>query len=69
MVVRLMVSAQFAETVKSEEAKELVEDGYAEIAAALVADYDAGEMPMPEVEDFGPAFKKYIKVQTEHCCG
>ena len=55
---------QFEETIKSEESAELVGDGFAEVAAAIVADYDAGEMPMPGTEDFAPAFKKWIKVTT-----
>ncbi len=37
-------------------------DGFAEVAAAIVADFDAGEMPMPGTEDFAPTFKKWIKV-------
>lgn len=41
----------------------MVGDGFAEVVAAIVADYDAGEMPMPGTEDFAPAFKKWIKVQ------
>lgn len=49
--------------VKSEESAELVGDGFSEMVAAIVADYDAGEMPMPGTEDFAPAFKKWIKVQ------
>ena len=48
--------------IKSEESAELVSDGFSEVAAAIVADYDAGEMPMPGAEDFAPAFKKWIKV-------
>lgn len=37
-------------------------DDFAEVAAAIVADYDAGEMPVPGTDDFGPTFKKWIKV-------
>ena len=40
-----------------------MEDGFAEVAAAIVAGYDAGEMPVPGAEDFAPAFKKWIKVR------
>lgn len=50
--------------MKADESAELVGDGFAEVAAAIVADYEAGEMPMPGNEDFAPMFKKWIKVQT-----
>lgn len=56
--------SKFDETVKSEESAELVGDSFAEVAAAIVADYEAGEMPMPGNEDFAPMFKKWIKVTT-----
>ncbi|CAM9410237.1 unnamed protein product, partial [Laminaria digitata] len=49
------------ETIVSEESKELVEDGFAEVAAAIVAGYESGEMPIPASEDFAPTFKKWIK--------
>lgn len=55
-------SPQFDETVNSEASAELVGDGFAEVAAAIVADYEAKEMPMPGNEDFAPMFKKWIKV-------
>lgn len=48
----------------SEESSELVEDGFNEVAAAIVAGYESGEMPMPGTEEFTPAFKKWIKVRT-----
>eukprot|EP00752_Nemacystus_decipiens_P005945 g5369.t1 len=54
---------KFEEVIKSEESAELVGDGFSEVAAAIVADYDAGEMPMPGAEDFAPAFKKWIKAK------
>lgn len=59
-----VLSLQFDETVESEESAELVGDGFSEVVAAIVADYDAGEMPMPGNEDFAPMFKKWIKVLT-----
>ena len=55
---------QFAETIVSEESSELMEDGFAEVAAAIVAGYESGEMPMPGNEDFTSTFKKWIKVRT-----
>lgn len=58
----LVFSLQFEEVILSEESAELVGDGFSEVTAAIVADYDAGEMPMPGTEDFAPAFKKWIKV-------
>ncbi|CAM9199309.1 unnamed protein product [Hapterophycus canaliculatus] len=58
---RDVLKYEFHEVIASEEAAELVSDGFAEVAAAIVTDYDAGEMPMPGTEDFAPAFKKWVK--------
>ncbi|CAB1103538.1 unnamed protein product [Ectocarpus sp. CCAP 1310/34] len=52
---------KFDETISSEESTELVGDGFSEVVAAIVADFDSGEMPKPGAEDFSPAFKKWIK--------
>lgn len=60
-----MCFRQFDEVIASEEAAELVGDGFSEVAAAIVADYEAGEMPMPGAEDFTPAFKKWVKVSKQ----
>lgn len=57
-----ILSPQFDETAKSEASAELVGDRFAEVVAAIVADYEAKEMPMPGNEDFAPMFKKWIKV-------
>lgn len=65
----LVSSLQFEEVIMSEESAELVGDGFSEVAAAIVADYDAGEMPMPGTEEFAPVFKKWIKVQSSPTSG
>ncbi|CAM9597847.1 unnamed protein product [Ectocarpus sp. 13 AM-2016] len=54
---------KFDETISSEESTELVGDGFSEVVAAIVADFDAGEMPKPGAEDFSPTFKKWIKAK------
>eukprot|EP00903_Cladosiphon_okamuranus_P013091 g12211.t1 len=54
---------KFEEVIRSKESAELVGDEFSEVAAAIVADYDAGEMPIPGTEDFAPAFKKWIKAK------
>lgn len=50
------------ETIHSDEAAELAEDGFKEVATAIVNDYDSRAMPLPEAEEFGPEFKKWVKV-------
>lgn len=52
------------ETINSDEAAELAEDGFKEVATAIVNDYDSRVMPLPEAEEFGPEFKKWVKVMV-----
>lgn len=58
----MLSHSQFSETIASEDATGLLEDGFAEVVSTLIADYDSGVMPKPGDEDFISAFKKYIKV-------
>lgn len=62
LLLPCVLSPQFSETVASEESKEILEDGFAEVVSTLVGDYDSGAMPRAQNEDFVPDFKKYIKV-------
>jgi glutamyl-tRNA synthetase len=60
-VVKDVLAYPFEEAVASDEASELVADGFAEVAAAVVAAFDAGSLPRGGGGDFGPQWKTFVK--------
>ncbi|CAM9762453.1 unnamed protein product [Ascophyllum nodosum] len=58
---KTVLSYDFLETVRSDEAAELVEDGLREVVDAIVADFESGVMPLPEADGFEVDFKKWVK--------
>ncbi|KAJ1632273.1 Glutamyl-tRNA Synthetase, chloroplast precursor [Pavlovales sp. CCMP2436] len=61
-VVEQVLSYELASTVVSADASAVVSDGFGEVAAAVTASYEAGQMPTGVEEDFAGAWKAWTKV-------
>lgn len=60
-IVTKVLSYDLFETLKSDEAKEMVDDNFAEIALALVNAYDAKELPTGAESDFDEKWAAFVK--------
>lgn len=60
-IVKACLAYPLDETLASDEAQKLVDDDFAEVAAALVAKFEAGEVPSPSDADFDAQWKALVK--------
>lgn len=60
-IIRTVLSYPLAETLAGEGAKEIVEDEFGGLVAALVAAYDSGEMPLVTDPEFGEKWGAFVK--------
>lgn len=60
-----MLGYELQASVESSEACAVVDDGFAELAAAIVASHERGEMPTGAEADFGGAWKAWTKAIGE----
>lgn len=60
-IVETVLSFPFQETVDGDEAADIISDNFSEVTAAIVASFDAGEMPIGEEDDFDALWKKWVK--------
>jgi glutamyl-tRNA synthetase len=60
-IICKVLSFPLAETLTSDEAKEIVDDDFGSLAAALVTAFDSGEMPSLADPEFGEKWAAFVK--------
>ena len=60
-ILETVLSFPFEETVDGDEAADIISDNFSEVTAAIVASFDAGEMPIGEEDNFDALWKKWVK--------
>lgn len=59
--MRAVLTYKLADTIASGDASKVVDGGFAEVAAEVVASFERGEMPKGDEADFAGAWKAWTK--------
>jgi len=60
-VIKKCLFYPLSQTLQTEEAAEIMNEGFVEVATALLQKYKAGEMPAPSSENFNDEWKSFMK--------